>query len=195
MVLIAVLSVTVAESSAAAGRPQALGDHATTQEYNRALGVQCSHCHAAGDPLDTSKPTFDFARRMARMLRGLNEGPLRALEGITCWSCHRGQPIPPRLPTSRWEQIEALNAATFASAREGLGLTMSVYAASLGVQCSHCHVPGAWRAGSKRPHALVATMATVFELIPAYFDRSVRVPRTQCYMCHQGSVSVERSPK
>jgi hypothetical protein len=169
----------------------AVPEHATTRAYNIALGVGCEHCHTAGNFSDTTKPTLDFARRMARMVQGLNDGPLKALGGVTCWSCHRGQTAPPRLPRADWESIAAAHTAQFAG-RDNLSLAMSVYSASLGVPCSHCHVDGDWTARTKRAHQTVALMSTVFDLIPTYFDSAIRAPRTQCYMCHQGHVKVER---
>jgi len=51
------------------------------QTWSRALGVSCAHCHVPDAWADASKPTFDFARRMSRMLDGLNEGPIQALGG------------------------------------------------------------------------------------------------------------------
>jgi len=176
-------------ASLAAAAPE----HAATRAYNVALGVGCEHCHTAGNLSDSTKPTFDFARRMARMIRGLNDGPLKALGGVTCWTCHRGHTAPPRLPRSDWESIAASHAVEFAG-RDSLSLAMSVYSASLGVACSHCHVDGDWTAGSKRPHQMVARMAPIFDLIPTYFDSAIRAPRTQCYMCHQGRTMVERIP-
>jgi hypothetical protein len=70
---------------------------------------------------------------------------------------------------------------------------MGVYSASLGVDCSHCHVPGNWADASKPAHQTVHLMVSMFNLIPAYFNREVRTPLTQCYMCHQGHVRVERT--
>ena len=172
---------------------QARPEHAATRAYNIALGVECEHCHVADDFAGASKPSFDFARRMARMVNGLNDGPLRTRGGVTCWSCHRGQTAPPRLPRADWESIAAAHAAEFAG-RENLSLAMSVYSASLGVTCSHCHVEGDWTDRTKRAHQTVALMATIFEVIPTYFDSAVRAPRTQCFMCHQGHVAVERAP-
>ena len=69
---------------------------------------------------------------------------------------------------------------------------MSVYSASLGVACTHCHVEGDWTARTKRAHQTVTSMLSIFDVIPTYFDEAVRAPRTQCYMCHQGHVKVER---
>jgi hypothetical protein len=190
---VAVAIIVTAGAVIVRAQATATPDHATTRGYNVALGVACEHCHTSGNFADATKPTFDFARRMARMVEGLNDGPLKTLSGVTCWSCHRGHTAPPRLPRADWESIAAAHAQEFAG-RDTLSLSMSVYSASLGVACSHCHVDGDWAAASKRPYQMVARMATIFELIPTYFDSAVREPRTQCYMCHQGRTRVERTP-
>jgi formate-dependent nitrite reductase cytochrome c552 subunit len=161
--------------------------------WSRALGVECTHCHVADAWADTSKPTFAFAQRMARMLDALNAGPLKTLEGIACWTCHRGQVRPARLPRESWEGIQAAHTTDFAS-HPDRALAMSVYAASLGVDCSHCHEPGNWAAETRPAHARVALMLPIFEEIPKHFEES-RMPRTQCYMCHQGHTIPERAPR
>jgi len=190
-IAVMVAMIPVCARAQAAAPPE----HAATRSYNTALGVECEHCHDAAAFVDSSKPTFDFARRMQRMVTGLNEGPLKSLGGVVCWSCHRGHATPPRLPRADWESIATAHRAEF-SGRDDLSLTMSVYSASLGVACGHCHVDGNWTDRLKPAHRTVALMLTIFELIPAYFDGGVRAPRTQCYMCHQGQVSVEqRSPR
>lgn len=180
--------LTAAGVAAGAQAPE----HAASRVYNTALGVGCEHCHTGRDVADPSKPAFDFARRMQRMVAGLNEGPLKTLGGVTCWSCHRGHTAPPRLPRADWESIAAAHTAEF-TGRDDLGLAMSVYSASLGVACTHCHVDGDWTVRTRRAHQTATLMSTIFNLIPTYFDSAVRVPRTQCYMCHQGHTRVERS--
>ena len=70
-------------------------------------------------------------------------------------------------------------------------LAMSVYSASLGVECTHCHEAGNWAAATKPAHAMVAKMLPIFDEIPKHFDESRR-PTTQCYMCHQGGRTPER---
>ena len=158
-----------------------------------ALGVQCTHCHVAGAWSDASMPTHDFARRMSAMVTALNAGPLKGVEPIACWTCHRGQTRPARLPRALWESIQSQHSADFA-AKPDRALAMSVYSASLGVECSHCHEPGDWTAASKPAHAIVEKMLPIFDEIPKHFDKS-RMPSTQCYMCHQGKRTPERRPQ
>ena len=159
--------------------------------WSKALGVECSHCHVDGNVTDASKPTFEFAQRMNRMVAALNAGPLKDVEAIGCWTCHRGRPIPARLPRESWEKIRADHIAEFAD-RPNRAIAMSVYAASLGVECSHCHESD--RALNTKPaKALVREkMLPIFEEIPKHFDKAGRVPSTQCFMCHQGRTKPER---
>src|SRR5688572_33490966 len=70
---------------------------ARMQAWSRALGVQCAHCHVDGAWTDASKPVFEFAQRMHRMVAALNGELLKDVEAITCWTCHRGRSIPARL--------------------------------------------------------------------------------------------------
>ena len=161
------------------------------QAWSKALGVACVHCHVEDNWKDGSKPTFEFAGRMNRMLTALNAGPLQDVEAITCWTCHRGRSLPARLPRETWEQIRAEHAAEFTNT-PNRAIAMSVYAASLGVDCSHCHETD--RAlNSKPPKAMVPTMLAVFEEIPKHFA-DTRRPVTQCFMCHQGQVKPQRLP-
>jgi hypothetical protein len=161
--------------------------------WSTALGVECTHCHSADAWKDSSKPTFEFAQRMSRMVAALNAGPLTDVEAITCWTCHRGQARPARLPRPLWEGIQSTHAADFAS-KPDRAIAMSVYTASLGVECTHCHEPGNWAAATKPAHGTVAKMMPIFDEIPKHFDKS-RMPTTQCYMCHQGNRTPERRPR
>jgi hypothetical protein len=157
--------------------------------WSRALGVPCAHCHIDGDLSDASKPNFEFAQRMSRMVAALNAGPLQDVGAITCWTCHRGQSIPRRLAREVWEKVRADHASEFAD-RPNRAIAMSVYAASLGVECSHCHETDR-TLNTKAPKAMVAKMMPIFEEITRHFDQAQRMPVTQCYMCHQGRVKPE----
>lgn len=162
---------------------------ARMQSWSRALGVACSHCHVGQQWADGSKPAFAFAGRMSRMVAALNAGAMKDVGGITCWTCHRGRAIPARLPRAAWQKINADHASEFV-AQPDRAITMSVYAASLGVACGYCH--DADRAANTKPaKAVVATMLSVFDEIPRHFD-AARMPTTQCFMCHQGRPQPER---
>ena len=63
---------------------------ARMQEWNKALGVECTHCHLDGQWSLAYLPTFDLAYRMQRMVNDLNAGALKQYGGITCNTCHQG---------------------------------------------------------------------------------------------------------
>lgn len=180
----AILTIIIGSCTAAAARGQDVAP-VEMQLWSKALGVECTHCHTDGAWSDPTKPTFDFAIRMRRMVDGLNAGALSGIGSVTCWTCHRGRAIPLRLPRESWQKIQAEHQPEFGG-NANRGLAMSVYAASLGVTCSHCHEDTDRSANTKAPKAMVARMEKIFEDIPTYF--ATRQPLTQCYMCHQGSV-------
>lgn len=57
----------------------------------------CGYCHAEGEPLSSDKLyTKVVARSMLQMVGTINadwQAHVRAT-GVTCWTCHRGQPVP-----------------------------------------------------------------------------------------------------
>jgi hypothetical protein len=186
--LTAAIVLVLAAPSVAQGDIQA-----RMRAWATALGVPCAHCHVTDAWTDASKPAFEFAQRMSRMVAALNSGPLKDVEAIACWTCHRGQPRPARLPRPLWEGIQSAHTADFAS-KPDRALAMSVYSASLGVDCTHCHEAGNWTAAAGPAHAMVEKMLAIFDEIPKHFDKS-RMPQTQCYMCHQGKTIPERQPR
>jgi photosynthetic reaction center cytochrome c subunit len=57
----------------------------------------CAYCHAAGEDLSSDKLyTKVVARRMLQMTRDINGNYKQhvASTGVTCYTCHRGQPVP-----------------------------------------------------------------------------------------------------
>jgi photosynthetic reaction center cytochrome c subunit len=56
----------------------------------------CVYCHAAENFADDSKYTKIVARRMIEMTRHINTDWQKhvAATGVTCYTCHRGKPIP-----------------------------------------------------------------------------------------------------
>ena len=57
----------------------------------------CAYCHAAGDDLSSDKLyTKVVARKMLQMTQHINADWKQhvAATGVTCYTCHRGQPVP-----------------------------------------------------------------------------------------------------
>ena len=91
-------------------RPQLMG---IMQNWTRALGVTCNHCH--GDDKSTDeKPEKDVARAMVKMMMNLRANaadflPDNRIAKVSCWTCHRGNakielPAPPTPPQGQGGQ-------------------------------------------------------------------------------------------
>lgn len=66
--------------------------------YAKSLGVNCTHCHLAGEWEKEDKPTKQIAREMAAMVSTINSEQLKKIKNlkgpdpvINCTTCHRGQ--------------------------------------------------------------------------------------------------------
>jgi len=69
--------------------------------YAKSLGVNCTHCHVAGQWEKEDKPTKQIARDMAAMVGNINQEQLKKIKNlksadpvINCTTCHRGQTKP-----------------------------------------------------------------------------------------------------
>jgi hypothetical protein len=69
--------------------------------YAKSLGVNCTHCHVAGEWEKEDKPTKQIARDMAAMVAVINNDQLKKIKNlkgpdpiINCTTCHRGQTKP-----------------------------------------------------------------------------------------------------
>jgi hypothetical protein len=60
--------------------------------FDVSLGVDCNFCHSRDFAAD-SNPMKEMARRMINMNKQIN-----ATARVTCFTCHREQPIPKNLP-------------------------------------------------------------------------------------------------
>ena len=152
----------------------------TMKDFNAALGVECTFCHVKDDWKSAGEPKWAVARNMWRMVQALNADQLTKTRGIRCATCHGGQNKPSRLPPESWQAIADRWPAT---AAEDQKLTMSVYSASLGVGCEHCHDPADWKSKGKPAFATALRMVAMFSEFPKYMPATAR---TQCFMCHKG---------
>ena len=61
------------------------------------LGVRCSYCHVNQFEKD-DKPTKLTARRMMQMVFDLNKANFNNQREVSCYTCHRGKPVPVSVP-------------------------------------------------------------------------------------------------
>lgn len=69
--------------------------------YAKSLGVNCTHCHVAGQWEKEDKPTKQITRDMFAMMTAINTEQLKKIKNlkspdplINCTTCHRGQTKP-----------------------------------------------------------------------------------------------------
>ena len=62
------------------------------------LGVKCNYCHVNGFDKD-DKPTKLTARKMIQMVFDLNKGNFNGTGAVSCYTCHRGKPLPIAVPS------------------------------------------------------------------------------------------------
>ena len=80
----------------------------------------CTYCHNTDNLADNSLYTKKVARRMLQMTRHINMDWKAHVggTGVTCWTCHRGEPV----PTYIWHADAAsLQSAGFAATNDGMG--------------------------------------------------------------------------
>lgn len=69
----------------------------TMHVVNGALGVECEFCHDAADRSKDDKETKRIARRMMVMTFEIDKNSFGGGQRVTCYTCHRGSPIPPSM--------------------------------------------------------------------------------------------------
>jgi hypothetical protein len=72
--------------------------------FSAALGLNCTGCHVAESLQDLSRFADDVARKqmarsMIRMVDTVNKTQFGGRRVLTCWSCHRGAPVPEVIPS------------------------------------------------------------------------------------------------
>jgi hypothetical protein len=68
--------------------------------FSKSIGVDCRHCHVAGQWEKEDKPTKQIGREMYALMLSIDEdlkkiGNLKSANPVvTCYTCHRGQSKP-----------------------------------------------------------------------------------------------------
>jgi Photosynthetic reaction centre cytochrome C subunit len=170
--------------------------------FKTSLGVDCTHCHVQGEFDKDDKPAKQTARKMIRMVGSigsfLKENSVNG--SATCFMCHRGQVkpviIPPnwkprtdnKLPPDQADKpAEAVykNIQVLKGEKASNWMTvMSFMAASLGVDCTHCHVQGEFDKDDKPAKQTARKMLQMVTKVNKDFYGGSG-PIT-CYACHKG---------
>ncbi|HEV8487051.1 MAG TPA: c-type cytochrome [Blastocatellia bacterium] len=163
------------------------------------LGTDCAHCHVPGEFDKDDKQPKQVARTMFKMVRTISTE--LSTNKVTCYTCHRGHVEPERMPAEMrakadednkkadedkrpvedaFKNIQSLKGITAGR----LMATMNGFTRSLGVDCSFCHVPGAFEKDDKANKLTARKMLAMTGVVAKeYFNGRGRV---NCYTCHRG---------
>ncbi len=192
VVLLGSIIVAGAGASSGAQAPPPADSHGSFKldDFNRWLGVECSHCHVPDQWQDDSKPPKATARKMMEMVPLLN-GKLRGVGEVSCWTCHRGQTQPSRVPREAIDAEVARWPKSIADAPADTKQTMAVYSASTSLRCGQCHDTTDWKRKDTDKIKMVPRMLSLFGIMQPYMPPTAR---TQCFTCHKGTNKPEKNP-
>jgi len=126
---------------------------------------------------------------------------------VSCWTCHRGHPEQGKPPADapqlaqKFIHVEPAdenkpaqevfhNIQTLKGIPAGrFPLIMNFFSNSLGVQCSHCHVPDQWEKDDKQAKKTARKMLhMVTDIIHTFYGNQGQIG---CYGCHEGAIKPE----
>jgi hypothetical protein len=167
--------------------------------FTTSLGVDCNHCHVAGEFEKDDKPAKLTARKMYEMVQLSNK--FLSSNRVSCYGCHRGH-ARPKPPPEAWkaeldemrqkaEQDQRPAEQVYKNVQTLKGLPagrwtmlVTMFSKSLGVDCTYCHVPGEFEKDDK-PAKLTARK--MLGLTGAIAREIYKGPTSiNCYTCHQG---------
>jgi len=184
------------------------------QNFNEALGVQCTYCHVEGDFAADTNPKKEMARKMIGMVRLIDTSfPSSAgvfPEGyheVECITCHRGSAKPEtKAPTKFYNRLNVSSGVGMApEERRGISLkllppdtpvhgadsVMGDFRDALNVDCNYCHGGGRTQEVDINPRKDIARkMIMLVRQINSNFPGTGVFPvgnqEVTCYTCHRG---------
>ena len=148
----------------------------------------CSYCHSVENMADDSLYTKRVARVMLKMTRHINKEwqPHVGAVGVTCYTCHRGQPV----PTNIWFMAAPAGAGGFATNNDGLGHPTAINR-STGLSADpfsgYLDVEGVAGARVQATHALPVGYGATIQQTEKTYSLMVSVSTSlgvNCTFCH-----------
>lgn len=182
------------------------------QNFNAALGVECTYCHVQGDFTSDANPKKDIARNMIAMVRridanfGTSAGVFPAgYHEVDCSTCHRGS-VKPETKAAKefFNRNESLGGPPPKitpgvnlkvlppdTRVHGDGSIMHDFRDALSVDCGYCHGGGKPFETDENPRKEIARkMIAMVRRINANFPGTGVYPQgnqaVTCYTCHRG---------
>jgi photosynthetic reaction center cytochrome c subunit len=182
------------------------------QNFNEALGVQCTYCHVQGDFAADTNPKKEMARKMIAMGRLIDTSFPSSVgafpEGyheVDCLTCHRGSVKPETKAPSKYYNRGNSMGDPPPEQRRGVSLKllppdthvhgadslMGEFRDALNVDCSYCHGGGRPNEMDSNPRKDIARkMIMLVRQINSNFPGTGVFPvgdqEVTCWTCHRG---------
>jgi len=182
------------------------------QNFNAALGVECTYCHVQGDMAADTNPKKEMARKMIAMVRLIDTSfPSTAgvfpdgYHEVDCSTCHRGSTKPETVAPRKFYNLGNSRGDPPPAQRPGVSLKllpvethvhgadslMGEFRDALSVDCNYCHGGGEPQEWDLNPRKDIARkMIMLVGQINAQFPGTGVFPQeTQevtCWTCHRG---------
>jgi hypothetical protein len=182
------------------------------QNFNEALGVQCTYCHMEGDFAADGNPKKEMARKMIAMVRLIDTTfPSSAgvfpdgYHEVDCITCHRGSTKPEtKAPRKFYNRGNALGDGPFEQRAavslkllpantpvHGPDSVMGEFRDALNVDCNYCHGGGKPQETDINPRKDIARkMIMLVRQTNANFAGTGVFPvgdqEVTCWTCHRG---------
>jgi len=174
------------------------------------LGVSCTYCHTQFEWDKNDKPAKETTRKMFRMIGFINKTYFPGENKVSCWTCHHANPSQVAYPKDAPHQAEEIlhisaedkdkpaeqvfhNIQSLKGVPAGrMPLIMNFFANSLGVKCTHCHVPDQWEKDDKDTKKKAREMLTMVDgIIKEFYGGQGSIG---CWGCHEGKIKPELEP-
>lgn len=140
----------------------------------------CAYCHNPANFASDEKYAKVVSRRMLEMTRHVNSNYKAHVQGtgVTCYTCHRGNPVPKQglwhfTDQDQWQRayldredvrVQSLTVRHTAANESSIKQTENTYAlmmnvsGALGVNCTYCHNSRSWATWQNAPPSRITSL-------------------------------------
>ena len=177
----------------------------TMHFFEASLGMNCGNCHVRdrekGWEFDKdNKPEKRKARKMIEMMEAINKNSFKGHQEVTCFTCHRGNPDPDKIPA-----VQTLASLKAEKAREALEDNIikvpnrlntaeeiiNRYVAKIGGKAKFKEISTLKFEGNIDENGRQASVV-IYRKAPDYFISSIQTPRGEMQRGYNGKTGWEK---
>lgn len=177
----------------------------TMHFFEASLGMNCGNCHVRdrekGWEFDKdNKPEKRKARKMIKMMEAINKNSFKGHQEVTCFTCHRGNPNPDKVPA-----VQTLASLKAEKAKEELENNIikvpnrlntaeeiiNRYISKIGGKVKFKLITSLKLEGNITENGRQASVA-IYRKAPDYFISSLKTPRGEMQRGYNGKIGWEK---